>query len=282
MEEVVARTARLMESREYWRSVLIAIYCAAGVSLVWSCAGAAWVATARLVLQGLGLAFAVCFFSLRTQLLGLVGPEGILPADAYVRSCREAVSDGAARRARLLATVQRAAARNPELGEQALARLPRADLRLAVQRGVLKTLELFGGGASERGLLLLCDAGAACSVALVVAPGCAAQPALLAVAWWCYLVLKRTCRDFLNLQWVLSVCAAERLTVPLTARGCVRRTRCSWRWRCWPGRSPSPARYRSRCRPASGACTSFSSSSCSRAASASSDRTARAGGLSPR
>ena len=232
MQRLTAAVAATLGERRLWQWLLPALYCGAASSLLWMTvaeavvlSGTTWVRTAEVIVQGLGLAFVMAFASLRCQLLGLCGPVGgILPVGAFCDELKEAHAAGLNRRRVVLRRLERHAD-DPELRARMLALLPpRVDLRLTVQRAILATWRVVG--TSERSLLSLCDAGLACGLMLLLAPPCLGATALrhaqrlaLAVAWWAYLVTKRLCREFLNLQWDALLLEMAVLAWPLSFYG---------------------------------------------------------------
>jgi len=122
-----------------------------------------WLLTRWLFLRLLGLIFLFAIVSLWTQLGGLVGHNGILPAD------------------RLMSAVHEQAARQ----------------NIGAERYVLMPT-LCWISASDRFLNGLCAAGTALSVLLIV--GVAPAPVLF-LLWLIYLSLSIVCRDFLSFQW---------------------------------------------------------------------------------
>lgn len=54
-----------------------------------------WVAWRRLFIGGVGLTYLIAFASIWLQVHGLIGPDGILPADAYLDAAREHLGSGA-------------------------------------------------------------------------------------------------------------------------------------------------------------------------------------------
>ena len=216
--------------RQTWQWLLPALYCSAVSSLLWmtigeaiSPTGVTWIRTSRLIVQGLGLSFVMAFASLRCQLLGLCGPTGILPAAEFLDELEQSYKTHLNRREVVLQRLNRHA-NDPELRMRMQALIPpRVDLRLTVQRAMLATWHAVG--TSERSLLTLCDVGLMCGLLLLLAPysgTCSlrcAQPVGMFVAWWIYLVLKRLCREFLNLQWDALLLEVAVLAWPLSFHG---------------------------------------------------------------
>ena len=132
-------------------------------------------------LRVLGLVYLFAFASLATQILGLVGHDGILPAAPYMEQARKALADIGVDRFRLL-----------------------------------PTLTWFS--ASDVFLRGLCVSGAAVAVMLIagILPAIA-----LPLLWLLYLSLSTVGRDFLSYQWdallletgFLAICLA-----PMTLR----------------------------------------------------------------
>lgn len=116
-----------------------------------------------LFLRGLGLAYFFAFVSLLTQVTGLVGHDGILPADRYMAALRQQCDQQG-------------------IGLQRFHRLP--------------TLCWFN--ASDTSLNLQCAAGTVLSVVLVA--GLAPAPCL-ALLWLLWLSLVGIGRDFMGFQW---------------------------------------------------------------------------------
>jgi lipase maturation factor 1 len=116
-----------------------------------------------LFLRALALVYLIAFISLWTQILGLVGADGILPAKATMDHAREEV----------LAT------------------------HIGLDRfHVFPTLCWFS--ASDRSLQWQCALGTVLSVLLLI--GIAPAPCLF-LLWLIYLSLSTICRDFLGFQW---------------------------------------------------------------------------------
>src|SRR5439155_15033016 len=112
-------------------------------------------------LRLLGLVYLIAFASLATQILGLVGHDGILPASLYMDSARTVLADYGVDRYRVLPT-------------------------------------LTWLGTSDRFLEGLCLGGAALASLLLVG---VAPVALLPLLWLAYLSLSIVCREFLAYQW---------------------------------------------------------------------------------
>ena len=143
--------------------------------------------TVWIFLRLLGVVFAIAFLSLGAQVIGLAGERGILPAADYLSAVRQQLGPGAF--------------------------------------GFAPTLLWLGAG--DGALHLLCGAGVALSIALIlgVAPG----PCLLAL-WALYLSLATVCQDFLWFQWdglLLEAGVIGALLAP-------------WRWMSRPGADPPP------------------------------------------
>ena len=129
-------------------------------------------------LRALGGIYLVAFVSLWTQILGLVGSSGILPAKLTMLSAQQ----------------QAAAA---HLGWERYHWFP--------------TLCWFG--ASDGVLQAQCAAGSALALLLVV--GIAPGPCLL-VLWLLYLSLSTVCREFLGFQWDILLLEAGFLAIFLS------------------------------------------------------------------
>jgi len=137
---------------------------------------AAW-----LFLRLLGIVYFVAFWSFGTQVRGLIGHDGILPADQLLRAVRQFADD-------------------QQLGLGRFAVLP--------------TLAWLG--TSDRFLETLCVAGVALAALLVVG---VAPPLVLPLLWLDYLSLVVVSRDFLAFQWDALLLEAGSLAIllaPLT------------------------------------------------------------------
>lgn len=116
-----------------------------------------------LFLRGLGLVYFFAFVSLWTQVTGLIGHDGILPADRFMAAVEQQCNERG----------------------------------VGIERfHLLPTLCWFG--ASDSSLRLQCAAGTALSI-LVIA-GIAPVPCL-GLLWLLYLSLVTVGRDFLSFQW---------------------------------------------------------------------------------
>lgn len=224
--------ASILGERQVWQWLLPVIFFIAIASLlrmtiveyILPAAGVTtWIRTSRLILQGTGLSFVMAFGSLRCQLLGLCGPSGVCPAAEILDGLEQAYETSLNRRRVVLQRMKRHAD-DPELWARMQGALPpRFDLRLVVQRAMLATWHAVG--TSESSLLGLCNLGLLCGLLLLLAPQCSlmaprcAQPVALVVAWWVYLVLKRLCREFLNLQWDALLLEVAVLAWPLSFHG---------------------------------------------------------------
>ena len=133
--------------------------------LLWGREGAlpSYRLTGWIFLRLLGLIYLCAFASLGTQIIGLVGKNGILPAAEYM-------------------TAKRGIAEANHIGLERYHRLP--------------TLCWFG--ASDGFLRFLCVAGCALSALLIT--GIAPAPCLF-LLWMIYLSLAAVCREFLGFQW---------------------------------------------------------------------------------
>ena len=115
----------------------------------------------RLFLRLLGAVYFIAFLSLWVQIHGLIGSEGLLPAEEYLNALRQN-TDGIA----------------------------------WYQVPTLCRVDWIGCGDSS--LNALCAIGCGCSVLVVC--GVAPLPALV-ILWAVYLSLLTVCRDFLSFQW---------------------------------------------------------------------------------
>jgi hypothetical protein len=114
-------------------------------------------------LRALGIIYLIAFLSLWTQIIGLVGNKGILPANSTMTMLRQQV-DGQ---------------------------------RIGLDRyHLVPTLCWFD--ASDRFLKLQCAAGTALALLLII--GIAPAPCLF-LLWLIYLSLCTVCREFLGFQW---------------------------------------------------------------------------------
>ncbi len=120
--------------------------------------------TASVFVRLLAIVYFVAFMSLETQIVGLVGRRGVLPAGEFLDAVRDLAVRG-------------------EIGP--IARF-----------FVLPTLCWLN--ASDPFLRLLCGGGAALALLLCIG---VAPTALLTVLWILYLSLSTICRDFLSFQW---------------------------------------------------------------------------------
>lgn len=114
-------------------------------------------------LRGLGLIYLCAFVSLWTQIQGLIGSNGILPANQFMQSAKNFTAQH-------------------QIGMERFHLLP--------------TLCWFG--ASDNALRLQCALGTALSVLLIL--GIAPAPCLV-LLWLIYLSLTTISRDFLSFQW---------------------------------------------------------------------------------
>jgi hypothetical protein len=126
----------------------------------------------RLAIRGLGVIYLVAFGSLRRQVRGLYGAQGILPAREYLAAIAAALPEGEPRRPR------------PSRAVWA------ARLRAAPS--------LLWFDASDRGLGRLCTAGEVAAGAMVLGVG-GRLPA--AICWATYLSFFTVGREFLRFQW---------------------------------------------------------------------------------
>ena len=113
--------------------------------------------------RGLGLIYLIVFLSLGSQIIGLVGRNGILPAQQYISGAGKFFDERG-------------------IGPDRYRMLP--------------TLCWFG--ASDSALRIQCIAGAI--LAVLVIAGIAPSPGLF-LLWLIYLSLSTVCRDFLGFQW---------------------------------------------------------------------------------
>lgn len=132
-------------------------------------------------LRLLGAAYLAAFGSLGTQVLGLVGSHGILPAQPYLNEVTRFATEHGLSRYHVMPT-------------------------------------LFWLDASDAALRVACGGGVAFSIALIV--GLAPVPALL-LLWALYLSLVTVGREFLSFQWdalLLEVGMLAVFVAPLTWR----------------------------------------------------------------
>jgi len=137
-----------------------------------------------LFLRLLGVVYLAAFWSLGTQVIGLIGHSGILPADAYMSAARQ------------------------------WANTNHLD---ALSRGFWMPT-LFWWGASDTLLKAVCIAGAGLASMLIAG---IAPAAVLPVLWFLYLSLSAVCRDFLEFQWDMLLLETGLLAIviaPLTWR----------------------------------------------------------------
>lgn len=113
---------------------------------------------AWLFLRGLGIVYLIAFASLAVQVQGLIGPQGILPAGDFLAAARD------------------------QLGSRAYALLP----------------TVFWAGAGAHALRVVCGAGIALSIVLIL--DLVPRAALLGL-WALYLSLVVAGQDFLAFQW---------------------------------------------------------------------------------
>nr|NIP60538.1 DUF393 domain-containing protein [Gemmatimonadota bacterium]NIR80959.1 DUF393 domain-containing protein [Gemmatimonadota bacterium]NIT89777.1 DUF393 domain-containing protein [Gemmatimonadota bacterium]NIU33563.1 DUF393 domain-containing protein [Gemmatimonadota bacterium]NIU37832.1 DUF393 domain-containing protein [Gemmatimonadota bacterium] len=135
--------------------------------------------SARMVSRAVALVYLVAFLSLAVQARGLIGPEGILPAGEYLDAVGRATGGGVA--------------------------------------GILRAPTLAWLAPGGGGLVALCAAGAAASLALFleVVPLVSA-----AAAWVLYLSLQSVGQAFLSFQWdILLLEAGFLLLFLVPARG---------------------------------------------------------------
>jgi predicted DCC family thiol-disulfide oxidoreductase YuxK len=135
-----------------------------------------------LFLRLLGLAYLAAFWSLGSQVIGLVGHNGILPADAYMSAARQWAD---------------------------------ANHLDALNRGFWMPT-LFWWGTSDTVLKGACIAGAALASMLIAG---IAPAAVLPLLWFLYLSLSAVCRDFLEFQWDMLLLETGLLAIviaPLT------------------------------------------------------------------